>query len=265
MPMIDAHKTAAPVALSTSESYYLENGSTIAKNASLVERLAGTRRLIFLECDRDAVVAQLPEGWTIRDGAFPRTNLILSFNDWISYTLPDQTLHKVNSPRFVGFLVPVRHTIGGRSGFMQIYGLAADHEYLPGPYRAYHGAAYFHSCRFETDGLQNAWTHDEYRISPSHVMGQFTLRVSHQRTSPRRVIAPRPNVAVFSPYDPQIERFYQEDLIMEISFLPAMNVDNVKNFCLEWTIPDLAELIPTAKLAAMIYNPVYLRDVYERL
>jgi hypothetical protein len=81
--MIDAHKTTAPVAISVSESHYLENGSTIAKNATLVERLSGTRRLIFLECDCDAVGAQLPESWTIRDEAFPRTNLIPSFNDWV--------------------------------------------------------------------------------------------------------------------------------------------------------------------------------------
>jgi hypothetical protein len=42
------------------------------------------------------------------------------------------------------------------------------------------------------------------------------------------------------------------------------NVANAKNFHLEWTIPDLARVMTTAKLAAMIYNPVYLRDVYER-
>lgn len=258
------HNITAPGILGVSENYYLENGCTIAKNLGLVERISGTRRLVFLECDRDAVLAKLPEGWTIRAGTFPGANLILSFNDWVSYTLPDQALHKVNSPRFVGFLVPAQHNTHGRSGFMQIYGLAADHEYLPGPYRAYRRAAYFHSCKLETDGLQNTWTHEEYRISPSHSTGQFTLRVSHQRTSPRRVIASCPNVAVFSPHDSQIERFYQEDLIQEISFAPAMNVANAKNFQLEWTIPDLAGVMTTAKLAAMIYNPVYLREVYER-
>ncbi|QQO23872.1 hypothetical protein JJB98_30345 [Bradyrhizobium diazoefficiens] len=258
------HNTTAPGKLSVSESYYFENGCTIAHNVGLVERISGTRRLIFLECDRDAVLAKLPEGWTIRAGTFPGANLILSFNDWVSYTLPDQTLHKVNSPRFVGFLVPAQHNTHGRSGFMQIYGLAADREYLPGPYRAYRRAAYVHSCKLETDGLQNTWTHEEYRISPSHSTGQFTLRVSHQRTSARRVIASRPNVAVFSPHDSQIERFYQEDLIQEISFAPAMNVANAKDFQLEWTTPDLAGVMTTAKLAAMIYNPVYLRDVYER-
>jgi hypothetical protein len=263
--MADARKTTAPGTLSVSESYYLENGCTVARNVGLVERISGTRRLIFLECDRDAVLAELPEGWTIRDAMFPGTNLILSFNDWVSYTLPDQALHKVKSPRFVGFLVPVQHSVGGRSGFMQIYGLAADHAYLPGPYCAYRGAAYYHSCKFETDGLQNTWTHDEYRISPTHSTGQFKFRVSHQRASPRRVIASRPNVAVFSPYDSQIERFYQEDLILEISFAPAMNVTNTKDFDLEWTIPDLARAMTTAKLVAMIYNPVYLRDIYARL
>jgi hypothetical protein len=262
--MIDVHKTTAPGTLDVSEGYYLENGCTIAKNVGLIERIYGTRRLVFLECDRDAILAKLPEGWTIRDGAFPGTNLILSFNDWVSYTLPDQTPHKVKSPRFVGFLVPAQHAAGGRSGFMQIYGLAADREYLPGPYRAYRGAAYFHSCKFETDGLQSTWTHDEYRISPSHGPGQFTLRVSHQRTSPRRAIASRPNVAVFSPYDAKIERFYQEDLISETAFGPATSVANAKNLHMEWKIPDLAGVMTTAKFAAMIYNPVYLRDVYER-
>jgi len=44
----------------------------------------------------------------------------------------------------------------------------------------------------------------------------------------------------------------QEDLITEISFSPAMNVADVKNFYLERTIPDLAGPIPTVKLAAMI-------------
>lgn len=263
--MTDARKTTAPSTTSVSESYYLENGCTVARNVGLVERISGTRRLIFLECDRDAVLAELPEGWAIRDATFPGANLILSFNDWVSYTPRDQVSHKLKSPRFVGLLVPVRHGIGGRSGFMQIYGLAADHAYLPGPYHAYREATYFHSCRFETDGLQNTWTRDEYRISPTRSAGQFTFRVSHQRASPKRVIAPRPNVAVFSSYDSQIERFYHEDLILEISFAPAMNVANAKDFELEWTIPDLAGVMRTAKLVAMIYNPVYIRDVYERI
>ncbi len=262
--MTGPHETAAPRAPSVPEGYYLENGCTVAKNVGLVERIYGTRRLVFLECDRDAILATLPEGWTIRDGAFPGTNLILSFNDWVSYTFPDQTPHKVKSPRFVGFLVPAQHAAGSRSGFMQIYGLAADHGYLPGPYRAYRGATYFHSCKSETDGLQNTWTHEEYRICPSHSTGHFNFRMSYQRNSPSRVIAPRPNVAVFSPYDSQIERFYREDLIMEMSFAPPMNAASANNLQLEWTIPDLAGVMTSAKLAAMIHNPVYLRDVYER-
>ena len=63
--------------------------------------------------------------------------------------------------------------------------------------------------------------------------GKFALRVLHQRTSPRRVIASRPNVAVFSPHDSQIERFYQEDLILETSLAPAMNAVTVKD--LTWS------------------------------
>lgn len=205
--MADVRNTTAPSVLSVSQGYYLENGCTVARNVGLVERISGTRRLIFLECDREAVLAELPESWTLRDAMFPGTNLIVSFNDWVSYTLPDQAMHEVKSPRFVGLLVPVQHSIGGRSGFMQIYGLATDHAYLPGPYRAYRGATYFHSCKFETDGLQNTWTLDEYRISPVHSAGQFTFRASHQRASPRRVVASRPNARCSRPTSPKSNAF----------------------------------------------------------
>lgn len=51
---------------------------------------------------------------------------------------------------------------------------------------------------------------------------------------------------------------------MEISLAPAM-IANTKDFELTWTIPDLAGVMTSAKLVAVIYNPVYLRDVYERL
>lgn len=244
--------------------YYLDNGCTVANDVKLVERIYGTRRLVFLECDREAILAELPVGWTIREESFANANLILSFNDWISHTLPDGSQHKVVSPRFVGFLIPVRNHEALRSGFMQIYGLAADHEYLPGPYRAYRSASYFHSCTTETDGLQFTWTHDRYKLRPSEGAGEFLLGMSHARTLPRRVTATRPNVAVFSRFDSNIERFYQEDAVLDTVFAPAMYVRNASCLRLEWTISAMTAVMSTAKIVGIIYNSVYMRDVYER-
>ena len=262
--MIQRGTTSASTADYAPLGYYLENGCTVANNVKLVERIYGTRRLVFFECDREAILAELPTGWTIREDALANTNLILSFNDWTSHDLPDGSPHKIVSPRFVGFLVPVRNDEGLRSGFMQVYGLAADNAYLPGPYRAYRGASYFHSCITETDGLQSTWTHDQYKLRPSESTGEFLINISHRRTLPRRVKATRPNVAVFSPFDSNIERFYQEDVVLDMVFAPAMNIRNTKSLQLEWTIPAMASVMSTAKFVGMIYNSIYLRDVYER-
>jgi hypothetical protein len=38
----------------------------------------------------------------------------------------------------------------------------------------------------------------------------------------------------------------------------------VKDFSLTWTLPDLKDVMTSAKLVAMNYNPVYMRDVFER-
>jgi len=54
------------------EGYYLENGCTVLHDVALVERIYGTRRLIFLECHPGAVAAKLPVGWTVRSATFPQ-------------------------------------------------------------------------------------------------------------------------------------------------------------------------------------------------
>ena len=117
--------------------------------------------------------------------------------------------HNVKSPRFVGFLVPVQHSNGGRSGFMQIYGLAADQDIcrvltapIAGPHTLIPASSKRMVCR-----IRGRKTNIGFLLRTAR--GNSRLRVSHQRTSPSRIIASRPNVAVFSPYDSQIERFYQ--------------------------------------------------------
>lgn len=247
------------------EGYYFENGCTVLHDVALVERIYGTRRLIFLECDPGAVAAKLPAGWTVRSATFSNSNLVLSFNDWTIFSRGDNSPHDIKSPRFVGILAPVKNDSLRRSGFMQIYGLAADRKYVPGPYKEYRAALYSHTSNFTTDGLDVTWTHDDYRIKQADTVGEFNLTVSHRRTAVKRAIAQRPNVAVYSSSDPSIERFYQEDLVLDMPHTPAMTASNVKDFSLNCTIPHLSEVMAGAKLGGMIYNPNYLRDVYERI
>jgi len=39
---------------------------------------------------------------------------------------------------------------------------------------------------------------------------------------------------------------------------------NVKDFSLTWTLPDLRDVMASAELVAMNYNPAYMREVFER-
>jgi hypothetical protein len=41
-------------------------------------------------------------------------------------------------------------------------------------------------------------------------------------------------------------------------------LSNVKDFSLTWTLPDLKDVMASAKLVAMNYNPAYMREVFER-
>jgi len=198
-------------------------------------------------------------------GDLSSLNLVLSFNDWTIFSRDDNIPHDIKSPRFVGILAPVKNDSLRRSGFMQIYGLVADRKYVPGPYKEYRAALYAHTSNFTTDGLDVTWTHDDYRIKQAESVGEFNLTVSHRRTAVKRAIAQRPNVAVYSSSDPSIERFYQEDLILDVPHTPAMTTSNVKDFSLNCTMPHLSEVMAGSKLGGMIYNPNYLRDVYERV
>jgi hypothetical protein len=38
----------------------------------------------------------------------------------------------------------------------------------------------------------------------------------------------------------------------------------VKDFSLTWTLPDLKDVMTSAELVAMNYNPAYMREVFER-
>jgi hypothetical protein len=111
--------------------------------------------------------------------------------------------------------------------------------------------------------LDVSWTHDEYKIGSLDSAGVFEISIGHQRTVVARVTG-RPNLAVFSPYDNSIERYYAEDLVLERPLAPSLGLSNVKDFSLTWTLPDLKDVMTSAKLVAMNYNPAYVCEVFER-
>ena len=49
-----------------------------------------------------------------------------------------------------------------------------------------------------------------------------------------------------------------------IALAPSFGLSNVKDFSLTWTLPDLKDVMASAKLVAMNYNPAYMREVFER-
>jgi hypothetical protein len=246
------------------DGYYYENGCTVASKVHLTERNYGTRRTFFFMCDPAAVQAILPEGWLLRATADPEFLLMVHFNDWLHTSHADNTPHKVQAPPYVGFLVPVQNSSLKRSGIMQVYGFAAGDHYTGGPYKAYRGSTYSHSSRFDTNGLDVAWTYDQYKIGSLSSPCVFEISIAHQRTVTARAITGRPNLAVYSPYDNSIERYYTEDLVLERPLAPSLGLSNVKDFSLRWTLPDLKDVMASAKLVAMNYNPAYMREVFER-
>jgi hypothetical protein len=186
------------------------------------------------------------------------------FNDWLHTSHADDTPHLVQAPPYVGFLVPVQNSSLKRSGIMQVYGFAAGTHYTGGPYKAYRGCTYSHASRLDTNGLDVSWTHDQYKIGSLNSAGVFEISIAHQRSVVARAITGRPNLAVFSPYDNSIERYYSEDLVLERPLAPLLGLSNVKDFSLTWTLPDLKDVMASAQLVAMNYNPAYMREVFER-
>jgi hypothetical protein len=160
--------------------------------------------------------------------------------------------------------LPVQNSFLKRSGIMQVYGFAAGSHYTGGPYKAYRGCTYSHSSRCDTNGLDVSWTHDRYEIRSLNSAGVFEISIAHQRTVVARAITGRPNLAVFSAYDNSIERYYTEDLVLERPLAPSLGLSNVKDFSLTWTLSDLKDVMASARLGAMNYNPAYMREVFER-
>ena len=261
--MTTTKRSDAP-SVALAEGYYYENGCTIASKVHLTERNYGTRRTFFFLCEPAAVQAILPDGWILRATADPEFHLMVHFNDWLHTSHADNTPHAVQAPPYVGFLVPVENSFLKRSGIMQVYGFAAGSHYTGGPYKAYRGCTYSHSSRFDTNGLDVSWTHDQYEIGSLDSAGVFEISVAHQRTVVARAITGRPNLAVFSPYDNSIERYYAEDLVLERPLASSRGLANVKNYSLTWTLPDLNDVMASAELVAMNYNPAYMREVFER-
>src|SRR5271168_884850 len=75
--------------------------------------------------------------------------------------------------------------------------------------------------------------------------GSHPLRTS-SRGPATRAITGRPNLAVFSPYDNSIERYYAEDLVLEQPLAPSLGLANAKDFSLTWTLPDLKDVMASA-------------------
>jgi len=146
---------------------------------------------------------------------------------------------------------------------MQILGLAPDRAFIPGPYKTYRPAEYHHSAFIVSDGAGEFETEDRYLLWPEGETGFIDVRITYRRNVMRRVTADAPPVAVYSPKDPKIERFYKEDAVIEVNFMPALNIERIEHYVLKCTVPSLSDLLGSARLVGMMNNPVYALDVYE--
>ena len=61
-----------------------------------------------------------------------------------------------------------------------------------------------------------------------------------------------------------LESLANDDLVLERPLAPSLGLANVKDFSLTWTVPDLKDVMASAELVAMNYNPAYMREVFER-
>ena len=227
---------------------------------SLVEQVVDTRLVLAFRVDPAELEKVVPGPWDIvgtAAGPAKDANFNIIFYDRM---LQQDGAGASMGPsyRFVVFasVVKPKEASAAASVVSRIY--AGDPKRVPGPYKnsllsTVERHSVVESRSAEPSTVEETW---EVRAPPNH---KISLNVKYEKSTPARQ---KSEGKVYSSVETAFYRTYRWDLLAEVAKSAPADVDRVRSYQFNASVPDYTNLLTSAQLVAIISQPMYVRNVW---
>jgi hypothetical protein len=234
--------------------------STPVAAESLIEQVVDTRLVLAFRVDPAELQKIVPGPWDIAGtAAGPAKDANFNVIFYERMLQQDGAGASMGPPyRFVVFasVVKLKEASVAASVVSRIY--ASDPKRVPGPYKnGLLSTVERHSVSdagsTEPAAIEETW---EVRAPPNH---SISLNVKYEKSTPARQ---KSEGKVYSSVDNMFYRIYRWDLLAETAKSTPAGIDHVTSYRFNATIPEYANLFGSARLVAVISQPMYVRNVW---
>jgi hypothetical protein len=232
--------------------------------------IAAARTTIALEGNPDALQRRLPSGWELAPyqgddlrGTYLRgANLLVPFHEvYATRTHQGQPPARLPQPSYIAFVSQARNQATGTLGHLHWHTYTEDPAAVPGKYG---DATLANITRSQTfTKTRSGQTQVRETFAAVADSGVVHLSLAYQQGG--LVIwatAEAPNLALYAAKDPRVERWYQEDQVLDVVRSDPQGIDRVAELSLDVT-GGLADVFDgTQRVVALFVQRPYVRQVY---
>jgi hypothetical protein len=231
--------------------------------------IAAARTTIALHANPDALQARLPSGWELAPyegddlrGTYLRgANLLVPFHEVYAVRTHQDQPAGLPQASYIAFVSQARNQATGALGHLHWCTYTEDPAAVPGKYG---DATLAEITRSQTFTKQRRG-HTQVRETFSAVADTGAVQLSLAYQQGGTVIwatAKEPNLALYAAKDPRVERWYQEDQVLDVVRSDPQGIDRVAELSLQVT-GELADVFDgTQRVVALFIQRPYVRQVY---
>ena len=231
--------------------------------------IAAARTLIALKGNADALQRRLPDGWELapyagddlRGRSLRDANMLVPFHEVFAVRGHSASPPDVQQVSYVVFISQARHRSTGALGHFHWLSYTEDPVGVPGKYRDAKLARISRSQTFTKE--HRGETRVRETFSAVAESGEIHLSLAYRQGGMVMwVTAEKPNLPLYAAADSRIERWYQEDQVVDIARSDPMNVNAVTEIDVK-TSGELADVLDgTERVVAVVIQRPYVRHVY---
>jgi hypothetical protein len=243
-------------------------GATVDLHYS--DGIAAARTTLALHANPAALQRRLPSDWELAPyegenlrGTYLRgANLLVPFHEVYAVRGPDgQPPAGLAQQSYIAFVSQARNQATGTLGHLHWSTYTENPAAVPGKYGDATLADITRSQTFTKE--RRGQTQVRERLSAVADTGAVQLSLAYQQGG--TVIwatADKPNLPLYAAKDPQVERWYQEDQVLDVVRSDPLGVNRVSELSLEVT-GELADVFDgTQRVVALFLQRPYMRQVY---
>jgi len=232
--------------------------------------IAAARTMIALEANAAALQRRLPGGWELapydgddlRGTSLRGANLLVPFHEVFAFRTHDGLAPAgLTQVSYIAFVSQARNQATGELGHVHWWTYTEDPASVPGKYGDGLLADIARSQTFTKQ--RRGETQVRESISAVAASGQVHLTLAYKQGGMVIwITAEEPNLPLYAARDPHIERWYQEDQVLDVARSDPLGVNNVAEIRL--TIKgELADVFDgTERVVAVVIQRPYMRQVY---